>query len=218
MRLFVLFLLAALTVSSCVHSTSEKSRGSVSSDDNLLEGIPAVSENGMVNALIEIEAGGMEKWELDKQSGTLKRDSIDGHRRTIQYLGYPANYGMIPQTVLPKEQGGDGDPLDIIVLGPSVERGTVLPSVLLGVLQLEDRGEQDDKLIALSHDAPFQNVQSLSQLDSLYPGILGIIETWFVNYKGSGKMQSKGFLDQSEAKRILDLSMKSYEASKATKD
>ena len=44
--------------------------------------------------------------------------------REVKYLGYPGNYGMIPRTLLPKELGGDGDPLDVIVLGPAVERGS----------------------------------------------------------------------------------------------
>ena len=38
-------------------------------------------------------------------------------------LGYPGNYGFIPQCDLDKSEGGDGFPLDIIVLGPAVYRG-----------------------------------------------------------------------------------------------
>ena len=34
----------------------------------------------------------------------------------------PFNYGFIPQTVLPSENGGDGDALDVIVLGPRAQK------------------------------------------------------------------------------------------------
>jgi len=56
---------------------------------------------------------------------------------------------MIPQTLLSKENGGDGDPLDVIILGPSISRGSVVKAHLIGVLKLLDGGEQDDKLIAI---------------------------------------------------------------------
>ena len=50
----------------------------------------------------------------------------DGKPRIVKYLGYPGNYGMVPKTLLPENLGGDGDPLDVIVLGPQVERGSVI--------------------------------------------------------------------------------------------
>ena len=43
---------------------------------------------------------------------------------------------------MPKEDGGDGDPLDVIVLGPTIPRGTVVAK-LIGILRLLDNGEQD---------------------------------------------------------------------------
>ena len=72
---------------------------------------------------------------------------------------------MIPQTLLAKANGGDGDPLDILVLGPPVERGSVLSCKLIGVLYLKDRGEQDDKLIAVAENSPFENLQSIEDLN-----------------------------------------------------
>ena len=51
---------------------------------------------------------------------------INNKPRIINYLGYPANYGMIPKTLLKKENGGDGDPLDVIVLGPPESKGSIV--------------------------------------------------------------------------------------------
>ena len=58
-----------------------------------------------------------------------------GTPRIINYGNYPVNYGMIPKTVLPINLGGDGDPLDAIVLGNPLPRGTVLKAKIIGLLK-----------------------------------------------------------------------------------
>jgi len=75
----------------------------------------------------------LEKWEVDKTDGKMKWEFVDKKPRTINYLGCPGNYGMIPGTLLSKELGGDGDPLDVIVLGPPVERGSIVKCKLTSV-------------------------------------------------------------------------------------
>ena len=52
------------------------------------------AEDNLVNALIEISAGTLEKWEMNKETQMLELEKINGQPRIIQYLGYPANYGM----------------------------------------------------------------------------------------------------------------------------
>ncbi|MBL4709265.1 MAG: inorganic diphosphatase [Flavobacteriales bacterium] len=79
-----------------------------------------------VDMLVEIPAGSIKKFELNKQNGLIEMDSIDGKPRFIQYLGYPANYGMIPNTLLPLDKGGDGDPLDILSIGPVAQSGELI--------------------------------------------------------------------------------------------
>jgi inorganic pyrophosphatase len=128
----------------------------------------------------------------------------------VKYLSYPGNYGMVPRTLLPREEGGDGDPLDVIVLGPTIPRGTVVPVKIIGVLRLFDRGEQDDKLIALPQDDPVMQAESLKQLDEQYPGVLSIIETWFVRYKGAGEMESGGYGNAREAREILYKAIRAF--------
>ena len=110
---------------------------------------------------------------------------------------------MIPRTLLSKENGGDGDPLDILVLGPPAERGSVVKCKIIGVLFLMDRGEQDDKLIAVSDNSPLYDVQDISDLNKNYNGISEIIALWFTNYKGVNKMESKGFGSKEIAEDLL---------------
>ncbi len=117
---------------------------------------------------------------------------------------------MIPRTLLPKELSGDGDPLDVIVLGPPVKRGSIIKCKVIGVLYLLDSGEQDDKLIAVLEDTPLYNVESLIELDKNYNGISEIIKIWFTNYKGPDKLESKGFGDKKAAINILNSAINEY--------
>lgn len=178
--------------------------------ENLITDFPPKFKDGDINAVIEIPAGTLAKWEVNKQNGTLEWDKKDNKPRVINYLSYPANYGMIPQTLLSKEKGGDGDPLDVIVLGTSVKRGSVVKSKLIGVLYLLDGGEQDDKLIAVSKSSPLYHINSIAELNKNYNGIAEILKTWFTNYKGAGKMEFKGFGDKKEAEKILEFAIKEY--------
>ena len=179
----------------------------LSSPNNLLKHSPSKDTSGNIQAVIEIPAGRTEKWEVDKKDGNLKWNFKKGRPRVLKYIGYPGNYGMVPRTLLSKESGGDGDPLDIILLGPPLNRGEVASAKLIGVLKLLDKGEQDDKLIAVQFNSPLKKSDSIEELDERFPGITQILELWFTNYKGNGKMKSKGFGDLEEAERIL------YEAS-----
>lgn len=171
-----------------------------------LMALPAITSSDEVNALIEIPTGTSAKWEMNKDNTKqviweLKNDKP----RIVNYLGYPGNYGTIPGTALPKELGGDGDPLDVLVLGQSLPRGEVVSVRLIGVLKMLDDGEQDDKLIAvITEDSPFSHIESMKQLDSEYPGVTEIVRLWFENYKGpNGGMEAQGFADHQEAMQVL---------------
>ena len=116
-----------------------------------------------------------------KSSGKLALEHKQGKPRIIKYLPYPFSYGFIPNTLLTKEKGGDGDPLDAIIIGNSLERGKVAPVKVIGILSLLDRGEQDDKIITISQDSPLYFINDITQLDKDFPGISLIIRTWFQN-------------------------------------
>jgi inorganic pyrophosphatase len=178
---------------------------------SFLLGHPPVAANGIINVVIEIPAGTTAKWEVDKKDGVLRWQYKKGAPRIVRYLGYPGNYGMVPRTLLPKPAGGDGEPLDVIVLGPPITRGSVVEAKLIGVLTLLDGGEQDDKLIALLEGNPLAEVDDLHGLEEQFPGAMTIIETWFVNYKGPGEMESKGYRSADEARAILDVAIAAFD-------
>ena len=177
---------------------------------NFLKDIQPTNSDGTINVVIEIPTGTTAKWEVDKEDGSLKWEFKNGKPRIVKYLGYPGNYGMIPQTLLSEESGGDGDPLDVLVLGAYAPRGTIVKAKLIGVLKFLDGGETDDKLLAVLAGTPFFEINSVQELDKKFKGASKIIEIWFAHYKGPGKVESKGMDSVEEAKRVLNKAIKAY--------
>ena len=187
----------------------------VPSEVDLHEIAPARNGDGTINVLVEIPAGTCDKWEV-AADGKLRWELRDGRPRVVRYLGYPGNYGMIPRTLLPEEDGGDGDPLDVLLLGPAVERGALVAAHLIGVLTMLDGGERDDKLLAVQGGTPFEGVRDLPELEADFPGVTAILATWFASYKGPGEVEVSGFHGARRAAEILDGAERAY-ASRRTR-
>lgn len=184
---------------------------SLKSEKNLVTVMPAKNIDGSINVLVEIPSGTNGKWEVNKETGNLDWEFKKGAPRVVQYLPYPSNYGMIPQTLSPEEIGGDGDPLDVLLLGKAVPRGAYVKGKLIGVMYMKDHGETDDKLLAVAEGSPFENVNSVSELAEQFPGTLTILQTWFVNYKGiGGDMKVTGFANKTEADKVLNEAINGY--------
>ena len=103
---------------------------------------------------------------------------------------------LFHKTLLPKEKGGDGDPIDAIVLGKVLEQGAQVSCVVLGGIQLLDRGENDFKVILAPVKSEYARYKNIDTLKKAYPGMIEAIEDWFVHYKGPGKMFSNGIVDR----------------------
>lgn len=170
------------------------------------------ADDGGLRMLVEIPAGTSEKWEVDKRSGALQRDREDGRPRTVAYLPYPGNYGMVPRTRLAKSRGGDGDPLDVVLLAPALPRGSLLTVTPIGVLYLYDRGETDHKILAVGDGSPLSGIRDIAELERGYPGVTAILATWFANYKGPGKMRADGFGDAAAAQALIDEAIAAFAA------
>ena len=185
-------------------------RLTLKSSRHLVTSIDPAPAGEMVNAVIEIPTGTTAKWEVAKESGNLVWELRKGKPRQVKYLGYPGNYGMIPQTLLPEADGGDGDPLDILVLGPAVPRGSVQRVQVIGLLRMLDKGEQDDKLIAVPTQGVFRKIDSIEELDEKFPGVSDIVNTWFANYKGQDKIQIQGYAGPAKALEVLERALAGY--------
>jgi len=207
-RLYALLLASLAILPACAEQDPPRR---LPTDTNILFGYPAATEDGLINMVVEIPAGTQQKWEALKDGSGLKWDTKKGAYRVINYLPYPGNYGMVPRTLLPESRGGDGDPLDVILLGAAVPRGSVIAVRPVGVLKLLDDGEQDDKILAVPATGSLSDVTTLEQLNERYQGVTEIVELWFTNYKGPGEMESLGYGDHSEALRMVRTAASEFE-------
>lgn len=133
---------------------------------------PGDVDKGVINVIIEIKKGEKNKYEFDKETGRLFLDRVNG-----TFLGYPADYGYVPETLCE-----DGDPLDaLLIIDESVPNGTVVPSRAIGVLYFEDDGEMDEKLIVVPADDISKD--HIKELDDLGPAFKKNVEHFYAHYK-----------------------------------
>jgi inorganic pyrophosphatase len=154
-----------------------------------------------VNGIIEIPKGSRAKYEIDKESGLIKLDRV-----LYASMYYPLNYGFIPQTL-----GEDHDPLDIVVLTQvTVVPRCLIPSKVIGVMRMIDRGEADDKIIAVAEqDASVSHIDDVNQLPEYFRVEL---KHFFENYKvlENKKVVVDEFQSKEKAMEIITESITFY--------
>jgi inorganic pyrophosphatase len=146
---------------------------------------PGAEAPRVVNAYIEITPFDLVKYEVDKSSGYLR---VDRPQRTSSQP--PALYGFVPQTYcatkvakLAGVERGDGDPLDICVLSerPITKSEIVVPARVVGGLQIIDRGEADDKIIAvLQGDYVWGEADDIAHVPAV---LIERLQHYFTTYK-----------------------------------
>ena len=154
-----------------------------------------------VNGIIEIPRGSRAKYEIDKESGLIKLDRV-----IYASMYYPLNYGFIPQTL-----GEDGDPLDIVVLTQvSVVPLCMIPSKVIGVMQMVDRGEADEKIIAVAEQDP--SVSAIDNVEDLPPHLISELRHFFENYKTleNKKVVINEFLPKEQAYKVIESCVAEY--------
>ena len=173
----------------------------------------AFNNDGTINVIVEIPAGDNDKWELWKKDGSIRWEFQNNSFRKIKYLPYISNYGFVPQTLFSKEIGGDGDPIDVILLGERLKRGSVIKGKILGVINMKDEGRLDSKIVAVNQNSFVFNSSILNNFDDLsknYPGALEIIEIWFQNYKLNNNIIINGYGSVNDAKNLISKSAEPY--------
>ena len=99
---------------------------------------PPFNQDGTVNGYIEIPRGERRKFEFNMR---LNRRAID-RVMPASVGGYPVNYGYVPQTI-----SYDGDPFDILVLGPALAGGAIVRGAIVGLMHMEDEKGLDSKVV-----------------------------------------------------------------------
>lgn len=123
-------------------------------------------------AVIEIEKGSKNKYEMDKDTGMLRLDRI-----LYTSTHYPANYGFIPRT-----WADDGDPLDVLVLcSESIRPMSLVRCFPIGVITMEDGGDLDEKVIAIPFEDPTYHLYT--DISELPAHVASEIKHFFRVYK-----------------------------------
>lgn len=175
-----------------------------------------------VTVFVEIVPSDTIKYEVDKESGYLKIDRPQKYSNII-----PSLYGFIPQTYcgeevakLARERGsdkvqeGDGDPLDICVLSSHhIPHGDILlQAIPIGGLCLLDKGEADDKIIAVLVDDPIY--QKFTDISELPEAILTRLKHYFLTYKSlpdeKNAIEISNVYGREDAHEVIRKSMMDY--------
>ena len=156
-----------------------------------------------VTAVVEIPSGSRNKYELDKESGQFRLDRV-----LFSAVHYPGDYGFIPRTL-----SEDHDPCDILVLvNEATFPGCQIDSRPIGVLRITDRGEPDEKVLAVPINDPFFGEYfDIADIPQHY---LKEVEHFFSIYKDlEGKrVQVIGWEKSDAALRVIREAMERYAA------
>jgi inorganic pyrophosphatase len=157
---------------------------------------PGNYQNGKVNTVVEIPKGSTNKIEWDRTRAAFVVDRVEP-----KIFPKPTNYGFIPQTL-----DEDGDELDtLIVTEDPLSTGVWLEANIVGILNFEDDGEGDHKIVVVPADDRHTDNQ-IKTLDDLGSRWKEQVEHHFTHYKDlykPGSTKVLGWGDVQGAKKVI---------------
>lgn len=152
-------------------------------------------------AVVEIEKGSKNKYELDKETGHIILDRI-----LYTSTHYPANYGLIPRT-----WADDNDPLDVLVIcTESLKPLSLVRCYPIGVIRMLDSGKLDEKIIAIPFGDPSYN--HYKDITELPEHVYNEMCHFFSVYKSLENKETvvNDVQNAEEAKRIIKTCLEAY--------
>lgn len=154
-------------------------------------------ESGDLHVIIDTPKGSRNKYKYDEDLGLFKLGGV-----LPAGAVFPFDFGYVPSTL-----GGDGDPLDVLLLlDEPAFVGCLVEARLIGVIEAEqtEKGEttRNDRLLAVA--AASRAHKQARSLNSLNETLLDEIEHFFVSYN---EIKNKVFkpLGRSGPQRALEL-------------
>ncbi|MGZ6005432.1 MAG: inorganic diphosphatase [Candidatus Saccharimonadales bacterium] len=160
-------------------------------------------KSGILNVVVEIPMGSMMKIEWDRKRAAFTLDRVEP-----AIFAKPCNYGFTPQTL-----DEDGDELDVLLVTEEpILTGVWLEANIVGVMNFEDDGEMDHKIVVVPADDR-NTGDSIKSLDDLGERWKQKIEHHFTHYKdlkkpGSTKVLGWGGVEA--AKKIIAESIERF--------
>lgn len=157
-------------------------------------------------AVVETPAGSRAKFTYDEDSGLYLLGKM-----LPAGLAFPLDFGFVPSTL-----GGDGDPLDILILAEDrLPVGCLVDVRLLGAIEVEQWREGEDKVrndrivARLGESRAFAELRSMDQLGKAFASEL---DSFFRTYKtlrgqryevlaAGGPERAAELIEQAAAKR-----------------
>ncbi|MCC7138760.1 MAG: inorganic diphosphatase [Planctomycetes bacterium] len=162
---------------------------------------PGPDAPATVRVVVEIPKGSRNKYEVDKESGLFRLDRV-----LYSPMHYPGDYGFVPKTFY-----DDGDAFDVlIVTNEPTFVGCLVDARPVGLFRMRDRGEPDDKALAVpAKDPTFAGVHDLQDLP---PHLLREIEHFFRVYKDleGAKVETIAWEPAAFARERIAASMRRY--------
>ena len=157
---------------------------------------PGDIENQQVNTVVEIPRGSILKVEYNSEKCTFELNRVEP-----EIFAKPTNYGFIPGTL-----DEDGDELDTLIICPeSLPLGVVVAAHIVGVLNFEDDGEMDHKIICVPADER-DSGNAIKTLEDLPEQWKRKVEYHFNTYKDlkkPGTTRVLGYGDVDEAVAVI---------------
>lgn len=157
---------------------------------------PGDYQAGTVNTVVEIPQGSHLKIEWDRARAAFMIDRVEP-----AIFAKPCSYGFIPQTL-----DEDGDELDtLVVCDEPIPTGVWLEATILGIMNFEDDGEMDYKIVVVPADDR-NTGDSRKSLDDLGERWKQKVEYHFNHYKDlkkPGTTKVLGWGDAAEAKQVI---------------
>lgn len=153
-------------------------------------------DSGVINTVVEISKGSTLKIEWDRKRAAFMLDRVEP-----LIFAKPCNYGFIPQTL-----DDDGDELDtLIITDEPLPTGIYLGVRVIGVLEFEDDGEMDHKVVVVPADDRNNNdrIKSLDDLGERWKEQIHHHFTHYKDLKKPGSTKVLGWGDQAKAIEII---------------
>ncbi len=133
-------------------------------------------DSGELNVIIETPKGSRNKFDYDEDAGLFKLGGV-----LPSGAVFPFDFGFVPSTV-----GGDGDPLDVLVLmDEPAFTGCLVRVRLLGVIEAEQTERdgvttRNDRLVGVASESRL--LREVKTLAGLGENLLDEIEHFFISY------------------------------------
>lgn len=160
-----------------------------------------------VDIMVEIPKGSRNKYEFDPVKGMIRFD-----RMLFSAVHYPSDYGYILDTL-----GGDGDPLDaLVLLWEPTFPGCLIEAKPVGLFKMWDEKGEDEKILCVPVGDPYWN--KIETLDQVPAHLLTEISYFFATYKDleKKKVGVDGWADRETAVEVIREAQQRFLYSKAS--